>query len=434
MRASAVLALFSFVAKLTGLWRDRILAGQFGASSDLDVYYSAFKIPDLVFNLLVLGAVSSAIIPVFIEWYQRDREQAWRMIQNVLNVVFVAVIVVSIAAFIFAGPLGYLVAPGFGSAQHALLVQLLRIMLLSPIIFSISSILGAILQARERFIAYAIAPVFYNIGIIAGAWWLVPYFGSHGYPQVYGLAFGVVLGVLGHLAVQLPSALAAGFRFARVLNFKDTGLMRIVRLTIPRTLSLGVYTIGLVIVNALASLLGAGSITIWNIATNLQFLPVSIFGISLATAAFPRLSSDVSSGEKERFHHTLYETLLRTTLIVGVSAIVILLLREPIVRILFQTGTFNESDAHATATVVGIFMLGVVAQSLMYVLTRAYYALQDTRTPFYIALFGIGLQVGLSLFFTFALHWDVRGLALATAIAYNLHYTVLYLAFRKKYL
>ncbi len=165
-RASGLLALFSFIADLAGLLRDRILAAHFGASHALDVYYSAFKIPDLIFNLLVLGALSSAFIPVFIEHYRADQARAWRLAQNFITLAFSAVAVAAALIFLFANPLARLVAPGFTGADRVLLVQLMRLMLLSPVLFAISAVLGSILQSLERFLAYAIAPILYNTGII----------------------------------------------------------------------------------------------------------------------------------------------------------------------------------------------------------------------------------------------------------------------------
>ncbi|MBX4211742.1 MAG: hypothetical protein KW806_03070, partial [Candidatus Yanofskybacteria bacterium] len=183
-KTSALIAFFSFVAKITALWRDRVLASQFGASPDLDVYYSAFKVPDLIFNLLILGAVSSAFIPVFLEHYRENQSRAWRTAHNFFTTSFLGVIAASILLFIFAEPASRIIAPGFSPDQHATLLKLLRLMLLSPIIFSISTIVGSVLQALERFLAYSMAPVMYNLGIIAGAMYGVPFARAHGWDAV----------------------------------------------------------------------------------------------------------------------------------------------------------------------------------------------------------------------------------------------------------
>ena len=316
-KAGAALAFFSLTAKAAGLLRDRILASHFGAGSTLDIYYSAFKIPDLIFNLVVLGAVSSALIPVFLEHYRVDREKAWRLAKNFLNISFAAVSVSAVIVFVFAGPLSAVIAPGFSGAAREILKNLLRVMLLSSLIFSLSAVMGSVLQALERFLAYSLAPIFYNAGIIVGALYFAPWAGSRGIDEIYGLGAGVVFGALLHLAVQLPPALAAGFRFGKLtvssstrfrasrfggfFDFYDDGFRKIFRLLIPRTLGLGAFSAGSAVINALASTMAVGSITAFNFANNLQFVPISVLGISVATVVFPKLSFHAAGNEKDFF-------------------------------------------------------------------------------------------------------------------------------------
>jgi len=432
-RASMLLAFFTIVGKLVGLWRDRVLASQFGASIELDVYYSAFRIPDLIFNLFILGATSSAIVPIFIEHYQKDQSRAWKVAQNFLNVTFFGVCVASAIIYIFAGSLADLIAPGFTVDDRQILVPLMRLMLLSPILFGISTILGSILHALQRFTAYALAPILYNVGIIIGAFYFVPFLEARGYEGLYGLGFGVVLGALLHLLVQLPVALRAGFRFGTSFDTSDRELRRMIQLMVPRTLSLGAYNIGLTVISAIASLVGAGSITILNLATNLQFVPVSVIGISLATAVFPQLSSHASGQEMEQFRKKLNHSLLVTFFLVGVVAVGFYVFRQQIVDIIFKVGAFESTDRALTASVLGIFMFSVVSQSLMHVITRAYYSLQDTKTPFWIAFFSITINILLSYVLALPLAMGVRGIAIATAIAYNINFILLYLFFRVRH-
>lgn len=432
-QASVVLGSFTIIGKLIGLWRDRILAGQFGASAELDLYYAAFRIPDLVFNLFILGATSSAIVPIFIEYYQKEKAGAWKVAQNFLNVMVACVAVLSLVVLVFAEPIAHLIGPGFGPVEIDILANLMRIMLLSTLIFAVSTILGSILHALQRFLVYALAPVFYNLGIIAGAVYLVPLFERWGYNGIYGLGFGVVLGALLHLLIQLPVALREGFRFGTLFDLSDHAFRRMITLMIPRTLALGAYNIGLTIVTSIASLVGSGSITIINLATNLQFVPVSVIGISLATAVFPQLSSHASTkdlGEfKIKLNHALKVTLVLTTII----AVLMFVFRQLIIDVIFQVGNFSETDRVLTASVLGIFMFSVMAQSLMHVITRAYYAFQNTRTPFVVALLAIVLNVALS--YVLGLHFGmgVRGIAIATVLAYNLNFIALYILFRRLY-
>jgi putative peptidoglycan lipid II flippase len=434
LRAGTILALFTLVSKLTALFRDRILASHFGASNQLDVYYSAFRIPDLVFHLLIFGAVSSALIPVFVEKYREDKLYAWRIIQNFMTMAFLATIVIGFIAGIFAGPLASLIAPGFSAADRQLLVLLLRIMLFSPVIFSISAVLGSVLQATERFVSYALAPIFYNLGIISGALWLSPVFQERGYEAIIGVACGVVLGALFHMIVRIPASVRAGFKFKAIFGFKDGGFQKVVKLMLPRTAGIGAHNFETLIINAFASLLGAGSIAMFNLANNLQFVPISVLGISMAIAVFPQLSSQASIQERFQFREKLNYVLRRTAAIVGIVAIAMLAGRNLIVKTVFQSGEFNLDNTQMTATLLGIFMFGVIAQSLVPIMSRAFYALQNTKTPVVIAISSIVLNLILALVFTFYLHWGINGLALSYVVAGNFNFFFLYLLFKKRYL
>ncbi|KKR40881.1 MAG: putative peptidoglycan lipid II flippase MurJ [Candidatus Yanofskybacteria bacterium GW2011_GWF1_44_227] len=431
-QAGAILAFFSLASRLVGLLRDRILAADFGASRSLDIYYSAFKIPDFIFNLIVLGAVSSAFIPVFIESYRLDKIRAWRLAQNFLSAIACLVVVFCCLVFVFIRPLSSILMPGFAGADRELAMLLTRLMLLSPIIFSISTVVGSVLQALERFWAYALAPVFYNLGIIVGAIFFVPMLASRGINEVYGLGFGVILGATLHLSVQLPSAIHVGFRFRLIFDWADEGLRKIFRLMLPRTIGLGAYSLDAVITNAIATTMTAGSITILNLANNLQFVPISVIGISMATAVFPALSSHASGQEKRDFTYKLRDTLKKTFYIVSMLAVLMAALSYPIIKLLFGTGSFGGVNIRETAFVLSIFMIGVVAQSLVPILSRAFYAIQNTRTPVIAAIITISLNIILSLVFSFVFHWGVRGLALAFSISGNLNFLILWYLFNSK--
>ncbi len=432
VRSSLMLGFFTLAAKFAGLWRDRVLASRFGAGTELDVYYSAFRIPDLVFNLLVLGALSAAFIPVFIEYRQRDHEEGWDVTRHFISAAVVVTFVACVIVAVFARPLSYLVAPGFDVADRTLLVTLLRIMLLSPLIFAISSSIGSVLQSLERFVAYSLAPIFYNFGIIIGAWYLVPLVHTWGFRPAVGLALGVVLGALLHLIVQLPSVSAAGFRFHVVFNTSHEGLRRIIRLMAPRTLALGAYQIGQTVVNAFASVLGTGSITVLNLATNLQYLPVSIVGISVATAVFPRLSSHASAQEREHFQEKFSQAMGYTFWGVLVVAVAMYFLREPIVRIYVGSGAFTPDDMARTAAVTAAFLIGTIPQSLVHIVARAFYALQDTRTPLVTSLAGIVVTLAGGAYAVFVLKWGVTGLALASSLGMYVYFGSAYLLLRRR--
>lgn len=432
-QAGAILAFFSLASRLVGLLRDRILAGHFGVSTTLDIYYSAFKIPDFIFNLIVLGAVSSAFIPVFIEKYRYDKVSAWRLSKNFLCAVFSMVFVACVLMFIFMRPLAFIFIPGFMGADRELVINLTRLMLLSPIIFSLSTVIGSVLQALQRFWAYAIAPIFYNVGIIIGAVYFVPLVSARGYHAVYGLGLGVILGALLHFLVQLPAVLRAGFRFGLIFDWADESLRRVFKLMIPRTIGLSAYSIDSIITNAIASTMTAGSIAMFNFANNLQFVPISVIGISMATAVFPSLSFHASGQEKSEFSRKLNSALVNTFYAVLILAILIAIFSPLVVRILFGNGLFSGESVRQTAVILSIFMIGVVAQSLVPIISRAFYAIQNTRTPVAISIITIVINIFLGMLFSFVFHWGVRGLALAFSISGNFNFIALLIMFRRSF-
>jgi len=433
-RASLLLAFFSIGAKIVGFLRDRILTSRFGASKDLDIFYSAFKVPDLIFNLLILGAITSAVIPVFVEYYKQEPGKAWRLMRNFMTIAVTIVILFCIVAFIFADPLADIISPGFAPEQHVLLVQLLRIMLLSSIIFAFSTIVGAVLQATERFLAYSIAPILYNAGIIFGAVYLVPFAVDRGYPGIVGVAWGVVLGALLHLMIQLPAAWRAGYRPGLVWEPSEPGFRKIIRLMVPRTIGLGAYSIEGTVINAIASVMSAGSITIFNLANSLQFVPISIIGISVATAVFPRLSASAAENNRDAFRENLAKSVVSTLVVAGAAALTLFILRHYVIKVLFASGAFTSANVSVTANTMGILMLGVVAQSLIPILSRAFFAMQDTGTPVFVSVFAIFLNILLALVFGLVLDWGVYGLAISMSITANINCAILYFLLHRKYL
>ena len=303
--AAALVALSSLASRLLGVVRDRILAGEFGAGTTLDIYYAAFRIPDLVYNLIVLGALSAGFIPIFtslIKDYkcvkakdcngQENNNEAWSLANNILNILLFGLVVLSLIGIIFAPALTRLIAPGFSADEQALTAALTRVMFMSPLFLGISGIIGGILQSFKRFLVYSLAPVLYNIGIIIGAIYFVPIWG------IYGLAWGVILGAFLHMAIQLPTVYQLGFRYSLRINWRDADTWKMGRMMVPRTLSLAVSQINLVVITVLASNLSAGSLTVFNLANNLQSFPIGIFGVSFAIAAFPSLAEAAFNKEK----------------------------------------------------------------------------------------------------------------------------------------
>ena len=262
--AAILLGSASFVSRLIGVLRDRIFAHQFGAGPTLDAYYAAFRIPDLVYNLLVVGALSAGFIPVFIKVYEKSKSKSWEVTNSIINILGVGLITLCIILFIFTPQIIPLLVPGFSGEKLDLTITLTRIMFFSPILLGISSVVSGVLQATKSFFVYALTPIMYNLGIIVGALIFFPIFGE------IGLAFGVILGALLHLLIQLPTFFKHGYRYKFVFNIKDIFVREIAKLMIPRTLGLATSQLHILVITYLASTLTEGSLTVFNFATNLQ--------------------------------------------------------------------------------------------------------------------------------------------------------------------
>lgn len=410
--AAFVLAVFGIASRVLGLLRDRILASQFGAGDTLDAYYAAFRIPDLLYNLLVLGALSAAFIPVFTEVIEtKTQQRAWKLTSSVLLFLVVLMVALSVLGVVFLPWIVPLITPGFDAAKQQLVESFIRIMFLSPIFLGASAVLGGVLVSRRCFWAYSVAPLFYNAGIIFGATVGIRLWG------VMGLAWGVAIGAFLHFTVQLVSARRIGFVFAveRFRLWKDEYVRRIIALMIPRTLTVAANQINLFVITIYASTLASGSLAVFNFANNLQSVPLALFGISFATAAFPRLSEFSAKKDKKNFSRTLYRTLKRILLFVVPVTALLLVLRAQIVRVTLGTGAFDWEDTMLTFDVLGILAVSLFAQSLLPLLARSFYSLQDTKTPFFIALFSEALNAVLA--FVLIRAWGVYGLAASFSLA-----------------
>ncbi len=423
--AALLVAFSSLISRFLGIFRDRILAGEFGAGDILDVYYAAFRIPDLIFNLLVLGALSAGFIPIlsslikknsFKKDYEANKE-AWDFTNNLLNILGIFLLFFSALGIIFAPSLMKLIAPGFSLEKQKLAADLTRIMFLSPLFLGVSSVLGGILQSFKRFFIYSLAPIMYNIGIIFGALYFVPIWG------IYGLAWGVVMGAFLHMAIQVPMAFKLGFRYKFKLNFRDKNIRELGLMMIPRTMSLAISQINLLVITIIASTLTIGSLAIFNFANNLQSFPVGIFGISFAIAAFPTLSS-VANNRKELIYN--FSQTVRHILFFVVPATVLLItLRAQIIRVILGVGKFDWQDTVLTIDTLGFFAISLFAQSLIPLLIRVFYARHNSKTPFFIGLISAVFNIFLSLWLSDKM--GVAGLALAFSLSNIINFFLLWL-------
>ncbi len=446
--AALLVALSSLVSRFLGVFRDRILAGEFGADRTLDIYYLSFRVPDLVFNLLVLGALSAGFIPIFSSLLDKKlttgrdiflkNNKAWRLANIVLNYLGVILFFLVVLGIVFAPEFIRLLAPGFSAGDQKIAVNVTRIMFLSPFLLGLSSVFGGILQSFKRFFVYSLSPIFYNLGIIVGALYFSPLWG------VCGLAWGVVLGAFMHLFIQLAMSYSLGFRYKWIWNFRDKYFRKIALMMIPRTMSLAITQINLLVFTIIASTLEPGSITVFNFANNLQFFPISIFGISFAIAAFPAFSR-IAFDKKKLIKH--FSLVFRQILFFITPATIILLaLRAQIIRVVFGLGHFNWHDTVMTINTLGFFSLSLFAQATIPLLTRVFYARHDSKTPFYAGLAAILVNIILSLYlpnkticqglFSAGLAsgscepLGVSGLALAFSVSSIVNFIILWLALR----
>lgn len=391
--AALLLGLSALLSRLLGLFRDRLLAGRFGAGEELDIYFAAFRIPDFVYGILIMGGISAIFLPVFAEMRQRQEVNGWKFVNDALTIIFV-VLVLLCGVLALATPLLISwVAPGFTESHRALAVSLTRIMFLSPILLGVSSIFSGVLQYFHRFLAYALSPIFYNIGIIIGILFFVPLFG------LQGLAYGVILGAFLHFSIQIPAVIQTGWRYQPVFSFKNLGIQKLFSLLPPRVLGTSAYHINLIALTAIGSALGAGAISVFNFSNNLQYIPIGLIGLSFATAVFPNLSKAAVEGGKELFWQQLSRSLRHTLFFVIPISILMILLRAQIVRVVLGWGEFGWEDTRLVAASLAVFAIGIFAASIVPILARAFFSLQDTKTPAVVALFSTGLNVGLAIFF-----------------------------------
>lgn len=373
-RGSVVLAGTTGASYVLGLLRDRIFSHTFGASTSLDSYNAAFLVPDFAFNLLVASGIAAAAVPLFMELQRRSRDEAYAYMSALLSAAVGTMFVVGISIALFAPGLARIVAPGLPAEGQVLLVRLLRILAWSPILFAASNALGALLVAGRRFWGYGLSPVVYNVGIIAGTLWLAPTMG------IVGAAWGTVLGALLHLFIRFIEVWWLGWPFQLTWRMSANLWSRTLRLMAPKMIGHPVELVTFGVFTNLASHLAPGSITILSFARNFQSVPVSVLGIAMATAIFPALSEAALSTHTEL--RQLFRRTAASILTVSVAAALVLyIIRRPLVQLLLGGGKFGPAEVAQTALVLGVFCLAVPTESLSHLFARAFYATQHTLIP-----------------------------------------------------
>ncbi|MFA6518963.1 MAG: murein biosynthesis integral membrane protein MurJ [Candidatus Shapirobacteria bacterium] len=426
--ASIVLAVTFALSAVLGFLRSRFLYAHFFQCCvlELDAYNAAFRIPDLIFKLLVSGALSASFIPVFSASLKKEPKDAYRLASTVVNLLLICFIIIATLAAIFTKELSGLIASGFNPDQIELMASLSRILLISQIFFLVSNFFTAILQVNEIFFVPALSPIIYNLVIIASIFLLAPFWG------IWGVVWGCVIGSSLHFLIQIPSIRHIGFKYTFNFDFRLKGVREVIRLMLPRSLSLGLGEIENTATLFFASSLSAGSISILNLAMQLMYLPSRIFGTTLGQASLPILSKRIANNDIVNFRSILGRTLRQSLYIAFPVTILILVNRLSIIRLLFGARAFPWSATVLTARTLAFLAPAIIFQAIIQILVRAFYALHDTRTPLKVSF--------VSLFFSLSSAWylinftdlGIVGLAISASLGNFVQCFGLCLFFLKK--
>ena len=382
---ASILTALTLASYALGLVRDILFSHILGASRLLDVYNAAFIVPDVLLNVFVAGALAAAFVPVFSHLRAHgEREESERVATTMFAAAPGAMAVIGVIAFLFMPVIARIVAPGFSVSELTLLVRMSRLMLISPVLFALSNTLGSALVSLDRFVAYGLSPVLYNLGIISGVF-LSQRFGP------LGLVAGTVIGAALHLSVRVFGTLKSGLKLRGPVNLSNVHFRQILKLMIPRMAGQPIEQLTFSLFTNLASSLAVGSIAVVNFARNFQSVPISVFGISFSTAVFASLSRKAAVREREGFLYHLKETAKPLAWVSVASALVYVLVGTQIVGLLLGGGRFDADAVQRTGRLLALFALAIPAESFIHLLVRAFYAVKDTWTPIFISVPGLVL-------------------------------------------
>lgn len=430
LSAAGLITISSLVSALLGLLRNRLLVARFFETPELqaqlDAYWVAFRLPELAFQLLVIGSISAAFIPVYSKFLKKDKDDAEQVANSMLNLVLLVFLGISLVIFIFAEQLVSLItSENFTMAQVQLAANLSRVMLLAQFFFGISNFMTGIIQSNKRFLVPALAPVVYNLGIILGILSLSPVMG------IYGPAAGVVLGALLHLLIQVPLVRQLGHKYRFKINVKHKGVKSMARLMPPRILAISINQVEVFASVYFATALPSGSLTIMNLAQQLISAPNRIFSVPLGQASLPFLSQKVADDNMEGFKSIFAGTLRHIMFLALPSTMMLLILRIPLVRIAYGSSEFPWEATILTGKVVAILSLALFAQGGINLLVRAFYAMHNTWLPFLVSLVSVTLNIFLSYLAVFVYSTGVLGLSLAISVSSVVHFSLLMLSINR---
>lgn len=419
--AAIVLASSTLLSALLGLFRDRLLNSYYLGTypTGIDAYTAAFTIPDFMFFILTSGALSVSFIPVFNQRLAAgNKKSAWELSSSTINLLAILTLISSVLIMIFADPLiRYVVSPGLDESGMILAINMTRVIAINPFLFSIATVVTSIQQAVGRFVFYAFAPAIYNIGIIIGITWFtggINLFGVQIFEGgIMGVALGVILGAVMQLVVALIGLFGLGMDYDFKIHWKNQGFRSILRLLPARSMDQGIdYVNGIVNTN-LSSRMGAGAVRSFNQASALHQMPVNLIGVAISTAFFPKLTEELGNGDKKEFNETFRQALRTITWIALPVSVIAFFGRGYVTSFISNIGN-NDSNG-TIASILGTLCLAIFARSVFHIASRGFYAYQDTKTPFVVSIFAIGLTIGLSVWF-YLLGLGVEGLGWAQSV------------------
>lgn len=416
LSAALIITIANIASSISGLIRERVLISRFFHTLDSQQAYEAlqvaFQIPDMLFQLIILGAVSAAFIPIFTGLKKKNSQEAFQVSSIMMSLTLLVFIFFAGLVFIYAEPLTILrTGKEFTPQQVEIAVKLTRIMLFAQLFFGVSNFLTGILQSYQRFIIPAAAPVLYNLGILIGVYLFSANFG------IYSAGLGVVIGAFLHMLIQLPLVYKLGFRMRFSLNYKHPGIKKFFRLMPPRILTIGISELQYLGMAFFATTIGQLSFVVIRLALRLMAIPIRLFGVPISQASLPFLSERSESNDFDKFIKLVLQSLHQISFFAMPASVLLLILRVPIVRLVFGTDNFPWKTTLMTGRVVAIISISIAAQAMVQLLIRAFHALKDTRTPFVVTLVTAVVYLSMSASFVYWTDLGVLGLALATSLA-----------------
>lgn len=420
-----LLAISSLLSRLLGVYRNHALAAMFGASAVSDAYFAAFQVPDTIYLLLVFGAVSASFVPLYLKLNKENPQEAQDFVSSVMNGFLLAVALLCLVVFVIADHFVSWLYPLFPAEVQQQTTELLRIMLLSPLFFTCSSIFAGLQNAARTFWGFALAPILYNAGIISGIVLLAPHFG------IYGVAYGVVLGSMAHAGIQFIPALKLGFAWKPVLHWSESFKV-LIKTAIPRILSMAGFQVNFFIEGIIATTLLAGNLTVLRYAQDIQSFPIGIIGVSVAISSFSLLSNMVIDGKLKQLSRYIYNKLEHLLLVMIPAATGLFVLREPVVQLVLKSGIFGAEAASTAALTVAYLCIGIVAAALTPFVNRVFFSFHDTIRPFVVMAFTVVINGFLA--YNLASRMGVSGIGLSSALTSTFSLVVLLILLKTSYL